>query len=389
MRAFTFSLLFAATYAAACGPVFAQGRGTNNEIEFEGRLIDLLPAAGTTPARIIVMGASIDILPSTTITTPTGTLTLQELMDPRPLPGGASFKGNSTIVTGYSDDQGAWASDIFVDVQENVMLGVVRRPVEEAGRLFDVEGATVVLMPSSASGNSFPAYPKVEGGYRNPATDEVTPTHPLYDPRFKGQPMVNAYGFRIKPATVPPGTLVSAEGYYAPDMEWKYGRGRTAYTKKGVFLAWLVEVDAGELVENLKGRPAVSVLRAQCRERDNELDIEVRGGVLIPHGATAPPATVTNISISPVVGDEVETGTVGTPFVTNVTARLAETVPDDPATTDVNEAHSFYIYDYDDRVAGTVCPIGTRAFFRYQNTTNAQTRAAFDIRAQGLIVDLD
>jgi hypothetical protein len=80
---------------------------------------------------------------------------------------------------------------------------------------------------------------------------------------------VNGFGFQIDPRTVTPGTLLSAEGYFAGSKLYYH----------------TIEADSGTLLN--AAVPEVSVLRASCRIRGRTRDeLEVRGGTHTPAATT-------------------------------------------------------------------------------------------------------
>lgn len=158
----------------------------------------------------------------------------------RPLPGRASgFLHGTAIVTGGSNGRDVYATNVFSDVNENVIVGEVTRkdPLE-------VNGLPVVQLP------------------QKPATGTSDFPIPSSQPR-------NIFGFDISPNTIDEGTLVSIEGYLGTDGK----------------LYWhTLEADAGRPL-NLKAE--VSILRAQCRRNGNGKDeLEVRGAVHPASGRT-------------------------------------------------------------------------------------------------------
>lgn len=226
------------------------------------------------------------------------------------------------------------ADTIFADTAENVLLGTVRKNSNTArDKWFDIEGSKVILLPSTSTANSYPAYPKTNGLYENGSS-----THPLYDERYKGSPIMNAYGFRIKPVSIGPGTFVAAEGHYGMVNGQK------------VFLAFTIEADAGELVN--PDAPAVSIQRAQCRQRDaNSIDLEVRGSI---HNPNATNGATGNVNIFKPALDGVVQADYGTAAA-------------------VADVQTFGVYDYDARITTTLgCPAKVRA----QYTVNGQTVGA-------------
>ncbi|WP_158045285.1 hypothetical protein [Skermanella pratensis] len=337
--------LFATAVVTTPSPAFSQAVPAPQDVEIEGEIEAFETVNGVN--RMKIMGVWVNLKSSTLITSISGDISPTDLMDPKPIPGfrkGPGFIGGTGIVTGTSvagppDAAGnptgiVTADTIFADTAENVLLGTVRKNINNAkDRWFDIEGSKVILLPSSETANSYPAYPKPNGVYENGST-----IHPLYDSRYKGSPIMNAYGFRIKPVSILPGTLVAAEGHYG----W--------VNNQKVFLAFTIEADAGELVNFTT--PAVSIQRAQCRQRNaNSIDLEVRGSIHNPSAINGAAGTV-NI-FKPAL---------------NGVARAEYGVA-----TAIADVETFGVYDYDARITTTLgCPPKVRA----QYTVNGQTVAA-------------
>jgi hypothetical protein len=329
--AFLAQVLLATAITIAPSPAVAQVQ----DVEIEGKFEDIDPAN----SRVKVMGVWVKLVPGTVITSASGTLKPEDLWNTTPFPGfhagSRGFVGGTSIVTGTSDSTGLVTADtFFADTAENVLLGTVRKNVNTAKeRWFDIEGSKVILLPSSPTGQSYPAYPKRPDG-----------THPLYDARYKGSPMLNEYGFRIKPTSLLPGTLVAAEGYYG------------TLDGQNVLFAFLVEASAGEVIEALETTAAVSIQRAQCRQRDaNTIDLEVRGGV---HNPTGPVAGNVNI-FSPAAGGiaRQDYGVQGA----------------------IADAGTFGIYDFDARITTTQgCPAKVRAQYAGVNSPAAEVEIRID-----------
>jgi hypothetical protein len=341
--------LLATTIMTSPTPASAQAAGQPQDVELEGELEDVDPAGN----RIKVMGIWINLKPGTLITSISGDLSAGQLMDRTPIPGfkGSGFIGGTAIVTGTSVAgpidpatglaTGVVTADtIFADTKENVVLGTVRKNSNAAkDKWFDIEGSKVILLPSSPTANSYPAYPKNADGTYVGTTSTV---HPLYDARYKGTPILNAYGFRIRPISIAPGTFVAAEGHYGVIKE------NNVDTK--VFLAFLIEADAGELVN--PEIPAVSIQRAQCRQRNaNSIDLEIRGSIHNPAATNGATGTVNLFK----------------PALNGI-ARA-----DYGSANAVADVQTFGVYDYDARLTTTLgCPSKVRA----QYSVNGQVVSA-------------
>lgn len=204
---------------------------------------------GNGTATLTVMGMTA-ILPSTaTISSPSKTLTLAEVLDPTPLPGrteagwiGGTAKGTGTVST----DGVITYTELVLEPAENVVLGVIT----------GTQPLTVNHMPVVLSSDA-----------RIPAST------------------VNDLGFEIDLAQVTVGQAVAINGYFAG----------------GAFQAFLVEVTGAPALN-----PALQVtsLRAQGRPAKGELDIQ---GSLsgIAAGAVAPTVRFSNASTGVTIGQVV------------------------------------------------------------------------------------
>lgn len=225
-------------YSQAPAPLPAEIEGPIDSV----RLLD----NGTVLLR--VMGIRINVRPGTPISSPTASLTLEQLLDPTPLPGRTQegFVRGTAIVTGTTNANGVvTAADVFVEPAENVVVGVV---TANDGGLLQLND-----MPISF----------------------------LTDARIPAAPLKNAFGFEILASSIAPGTPASVEGYYASDT----------------FNAFLMEVDGpAQLVDP---NPQISILRADSRERtpNNQRgdEVEVRGAVTTAH--VAPGVTTQTIRV--------------------------------------------------------------------------------------------
>jgi hypothetical protein len=213
-------------------------------VELEGP-ISAVVDNGNGSGSIVVMGVTVQIPATAVIHTPTATLTIAQLADPTPLPGRTQpgFVGGTAIILGQTDGVATTAEDVFAEPAENVLLGVITR----------ADGCT--------------------------ATDctnlEVLGTQllRLTDPRLPANPPANAFGFQVdlsQGALV--GSPASVEGYY----------GQVAVPPSVVpaLHYFIVELDGGALLN--PGVTEVSILRAQCRERDNGIELDVLGATHDP-----------------------------------------------------------------------------------------------------------
>jgi hypothetical protein len=234
MRVFAYSLLAASALTLAAPAVHAQA-----VMEVEGTTSSIV-SDGAGGAIMTIMGVTVNVPAGTPVSTPTASLTIEQLLDPTLLPGRdqPGFVGGTGIVTGTSDAvAGAVATDVFVEPAENVVVGRITGPME-------IEG-----MPFSF----------------------------LQDPRMPALPVINDFGFELDPASIVAETPASIEGYYsALDQS---------------FYAFLLESEGGTLLN--AGVTEVSIQRADCRNRGgNEIELEIRGSTHDPATGTV---TITNL----------------------------------------------------------------------------------------------
>lgn len=229
--------------AAFAGPAYAQLA----DVSIEGPIQSVTPFAtpvgdtiGTRAVSVIgemrVMGVLVKVLNTTPVHTPTNEHVALGDLAGAPLPGRGEpgFIGGTAIVTGDSLAGVLYATDVFTDFAENVIVG------EATGIAEDDELVTR-------------------------ATINKTIIQPSTDPRIPAGPPINSFGFAIDPTNIAEGSLVAAEGYFANNRLYYH----------------TLEADAGALVNPTVAE--VSVLRAQCRIRGRNRDeLEVRGGTHTP-----------------------------------------------------------------------------------------------------------
>jgi hypothetical protein len=195
------------------------------ELVIEGRIDDIGPNS------ITVMGIKVHV-PSGKADTPTRTgvdlIRLTDKLDGRD----KGFIGGTAIVTGGSINGEVTATEVFSDVNENVVVGEVTSASNSRGEL-EVNGLAMVPTNSSSV---------------------IPPARPM-----------NIYGFEINPNTVDPGSLISIEGYLADDGSKLYYHS--------------LEADTGTPINSFKSE--VSIARASCRDRAdaNKDELEIRGWV--------------------------------------------------------------------------------------------------------------
>ncbi|WP_159716449.1 hypothetical protein [Geminicoccus flavidas] len=188
---------------------------------------------------IKVMGIHI-LVPNKVADTPTKLgVPLESLNDS--LPGrDKGFVGGTAIVTGGSTGGVVTATEVFSDVNENVVVGEVT-----SSNPLEVNGLPMLKSTS---------------------------------PVIPASPPMNVFGFQIDDTTVAVGSLISVEGYLSDDD----GPKRLYYHT--------LEADTGEPLN--RNSNEVSVTRTQCRDRNdaNKDELEVQGWV---HRAGLPNLTGT------------------------------------------------------------------------------------------------
>jgi hypothetical protein len=324
--------------AAAPVPAMAQVLA---DVSIEGPIqdIDPTPGSGTLGGAAInwagtmkVMGVQVRVLTTATVHTPTNeNLGLDnpaltgavpdankalKKLDEGNLPGRttAGFNGGTAIITGESEGGIIYATDVFSDFAENVVVG------EATG-----------LYPD-------PDEPEV-----NRVTINKMILMKIDDPRMPGGVPINGFGFEIDPETITAGSLLAAEGYFA---------GTKLYYHT-------IEADTGSLMRT--GLPEVSVLRASCRIRGRSRDeLEVRGGTHDPANGTVtiqylkpnanPQLDDSWQSVAPTAAPSVDTG--------------------------VSPPQGLYRYSVSNLNLGTVCPAQVRALLNYNATTKTYLAAS-------------
>lgn len=177
---------------------------------------------------ITVMGIEINV-PSGRADTPTVVgVPLNSLNDP--LPGRSQgFVGGTAIVTGGSTGGVVTATEVFSDVNENVVVGEVTS--------------------------------------NDPLTVDHLPVVRSTSPVIPGSAPMNVFGFQIDEKTVAVGSLISIEGY----LGFENGTKQLYYHT--------LEADTGDPVNRSSNE--VSVTRTQCRDRADASkdELEVQGWV--------------------------------------------------------------------------------------------------------------
>lgn len=283
-------LLGTAAIALAAFASPARAQLAPGDVEIEGPMSVPVPAVYPAPevtntpqgprtsvGEITVLGIKVKVLQGALIHTPTnanlgltGTPPVTDTaagltkLTTGPLPGRGNqpgFVGGTAIVVGESIGGQVYATDVFSDLFEHVVVGEATAPV--------------VVGPNLTRST-------VNGMTIRRSTDD----------RMPAGPPINGFGLRVEADAIRQGTLVAAEGYFVPSQNtlWYH----------------TLEADGAPLVD--EANTQVSILRANCRIRGGGRDeIEVRGGVTRPANATVQ----IRIQLNPVSQPNVFT-TIGT-----------------------------------------------------------------------------
>jgi hypothetical protein len=220
----------------AAAPASAQICAVTDPVFLAEGPVSAATADGAGGGTITAMGITFQVTPTTPVASATAALSMAQFAgngaDPFPGRVQPGFLGATVIATGCVKTGPAGpfavADDVFSDVKENVMLGVVTAPlVVDAlgGRTFGADGTQVKM---------------------------------LTDARMPAGPITNPFGFPIVETSVVAGANVSVEGYFSNDGS-------------NVLHAWAVETD-GALTQ--PATPQISIQRFRCAN-----DIEIRGGI--------------------------------------------------------------------------------------------------------------
>lgn len=304
--------------ALACAAFAAPASAQLADVSIEGPIQSVTPFAapvgdtiGTRAVNVIgemrVMGVLVKVLDTTPVHTPTNEhVSLGELGD-GPLEGRSEpgFIGGTAIVTGDSLAGVLYATDVFTDFAENVIVGEATGIAEET-----LANEEIVAR----------------------ATVNRTIIQPSTDPRMPAGPPINSFGFSIDPTNIAEGSLVAAEGYFANNRLYYH----------------TFEADAGALVN--PSIAEVSVLRAQCRIRGRNRDeLEVRGGTHTPANGRV---TVQRLVPNP---NPLLAGTWQNVNPVNVTPVVDTTV---------TPQQGLYRYNATNLNLGAVCPAQVRVIMR-------------------------
>jgi len=192
----------------------------------------------------------------------------------------------------------AVATEVFSDVNENVMLGVVTGGLDNGS--FEVNEQPVRLL-----------------------TDERMPNLGVF----------NAFGFEVDPASITVGSGIAIEGYYATDTS-------------GILYVWDAEVNGGDLAD--PGNPQISIQRYRCSPND----LRLQGGLYpVPRGNC--PADFTGAGYSLEIFNVDGTAPVRIPFELDGRNRL-NVIPDPEFT-------EFCSYSLRVRSGVIACPADVRS----------------------------
>lgn len=316
-------------------------------IELEGPISNVTDN-GDGSGSITVMGIVVDIPDGTPINTPTRELTIDQLADPTLLVGRTEdgFLGGTAIIIGDSDGIFHTAEDVFVEPAENVVLGIITDancPIP--GAADNPDRARFRLCANNSIENLGTATRRLTNGNTN---RRMPADHPFNELGFQiNLGLTHGAGLLI-------GASVGMEGYFA-----------------GGRLNWFAFEYAGIGVLRREDRPEISILRAQCRERDDRgIELDVTGAVHLPFRED-PTGTQVRIRVP---GGEVF-GTV------DVTPILPE---EDPLPGEPPAAIEFGEYDFelDEDPNFIDCPDTIRAIFLDGVPgANARVNGEVDVRA--------
>lgn len=208
----------------------------------EGPISAVTAADGVAPdgvtatvGTITSMGVVIHVPPEAPVTSPTAILDMATFADATPFPGrdlggylGATVISEGCVKFSAADPlvPFALAENVFSDVAENVMLGVVTGPFVAGTGTLEVNGTPVAL---------------------------------LSDARMPNLGINNPFGLPVTTDSITVGGDIAVEGYYGDD---------------GTLHVWDVEVANGTLVDAVN--PQISIQRFRCAN-----EIRVLGGIYL------------------------------------------------------------------------------------------------------------
>ena len=302
---------------------------------------------------VTVMGIVVDIPDGTPINSPTAPLTITQFADPTPLPGRTQpgFLGGTAIITGVTDGVTHTADDVFTEPAENVAIGVITdancaipgptdNPDQVRFRLCNNNSIEILGAPTR----------RLTNGNTN---SRMPADHPTNESGF----MINL-GWTHEAGELV-GSSVGSEGYYdGSRLNW------FAFELAGV--GQLRNFDSSE----------ASVLRAQCRERDDGIELDVMGAV--HRAGTRDP----QIFPDPSVGAN---GTTPTLVRIRVPAGgpvfgTTEVIPQLDEGTGAPNGFGDYDFQLSGNASFTTCPTEIRAIYMIQGEQNAAVNAEVAVR---------
>lgn len=227
----------------------AAAQGTTS-VEIEG----VFDSVDSTNRTISVLGITVDVATDAVITSPTSTLTFDQLASAS-FPGRteSGFIGGTAVPVGtatYDTDAGTLsvtASNLFVEVAEHVIVGVVTKNTVDTAQLDD----------PTRTGEL-----RVNGVLVEPVGDDRMPLVAVLED----------LGTEVDVSQIPEGSTAAVEGYIGND---------------GVLYTHTLEASQGDVV----GDPVITIDRAQCQTGNTRLRVrgfssETSGSVKIYDGGT-------------------------------------------------------------------------------------------------------
>jgi hypothetical protein len=227
--------------AAAAGTVSA------GDLSVEGRISNIAPdPANPGAVKLQCNGVAITVPPSATVTTPTNSIGLADLLTTTIFPGRsvAGWDKGTCIIEGTNTGEDNVASSVYVEPAENVIVGEVSEPATTSTPM-KLRGVTIVPLTKENTGGLMVM-----------------------------KPPKNEFGVEIKLETVPKGDLSAAEGYLSDD-------GKTLY-------AYSIETSGGDQAGDTTA-PLATIQRADLVTRNAatfNYKVEVRGGCTFTGTAT-------------------------------------------------------------------------------------------------------
>lgn len=272
------AILAASSSAALAVPFAVEGKLTKIDVDKKE-----VQCNGTTVKLVDVAAPGI---PATVYTTPTNTISFEQLASDIALPGQtlpsgqSAFIGGTCIIDGNSDATGKilYAEAFFVEIAENVLVGPT---TNLPGQPFAIAGVPIVILGDYDDGvnksvlDPYAQYEMV----LDQATNQMVPKrdeggnlvllkdangNPVAPPRIHAVAPTNQFGYEVDLKTVPPNDESSAEGHMMSD---------------GKFYVHVIETSGGDRKDLTITEPTATVLRANGRVRSaTRIELEIRGG---------------------------------------------------------------------------------------------------------------